>query len=97
MPRFYLGNWADNHYCFDKTVSDTINDDEIKAEFIERKTNYLLFIEEEDLESRVNKFKAIYPKMEFLIRIDPSYVDRLLHYLNPRNQNEVIFIYKKQS
>lgn len=96
MPRFYLNNWSGFHYCFDKAQADKLTDEEVKEMMSYRNSNYILFIEDKHLEERVERMQRISPGATFLTKIEPSYVDRLLHFLNPRNQNEVIFIYQIQ-
>ena len=94
LPRYYSGNWLNKHYCFDRTESETLSDAEIRQEVIEKKTNYMLFIEDENLEARVARMQTLYPELEYRATIEPSYIDRLLRFLNPKNQNEIIYIYR---
>ena len=51
-----------------------------------------LFVEEDNIEKRMNAMKAVFPEMQLLETVKPSYIDRIMHYLNPRNQNETIYI-----
>lgn len=93
MPRFYLDNWDGYHYCYDKGQAGKIEDQELKNIIVQRNVKYFLFIEDENVEQRVEEIKKKSFDLEFLKKIEPSYLDKLLYFLNPRNQNEVIFIY----
>ena len=56
--------------------------------------NYFLFMEDKNADQRIDRFKKIFPNLEFVAKIEPSYLDKLLHFLNPVNKNECVYIYK---
>jgi len=60
----------------------------------EDQPNYVIFLEEKDLDVRVKKFKETFPSIEFEATIEPSLMDKVFHYLNPVNRKELCYIYK---
>jgi hypothetical protein len=94
MPRFYHGNWRMSHLCYSKEEISKYKDLDFEKEVRDRNINYCLFLEEENIESRRAEIKKYFPDMTPVLTVEPSYIDKLMHFLNPRNQNEVIFIYR---
>ena len=94
LPRFYQGDWVMPQVCYSMAVSQQLQGQTLK-EYLDRlSVNYLLIIEDKDSKIRLDRFKAIYPGLTFVREFRPSYIDRLLHFLNPVNRNETIFLYK---
>ena len=57
--------------------------------------NYVVFLEEDRVEERKKRFEEGYGcKLDLVATIDPSYIDALLHWLNPNNENFTTRIYK---
>ena len=56
--------------------------------------DYVVFFGEQDLELRIDKYREIYPEIEQVKICDPSMVDKFLRWLNPRNANEYIEIWR---
>ena len=94
MPRFYMNEWAITHLCHSKDEEGAYDYSELKTKAEIYSLNYCLFIEEENIDERVGKLKELFPNLEMIEKIEPSYLDKLLHFLNPRNQNENIYIYR---
>lgn len=97
FPRFYSGKWDILQFCYTEDQKETYKEVGIKALVESLGTNYVFFLEDHNLEKRVGAMKKAFPEMEFLKKIEPSYLDKWLHYLNPVNRNEVIYIYKISS
>ncbi len=55
---------------------------------------YVVFVENINLEERVNRVKEIFPNLEFETYIEPSLADKLLKKMNPENKNEDFYVYK---
>ena len=90
LPHFYLGSWIPYYH---------INESTDRKDLVERldKNNspeYILFTEEKNLEKRVDDLKQFIPSLKFETAIEPSFMDKLLHWLNPRNANQTIYIYR---
>jgi 4-amino-4-deoxy-L-arabinose transferase-like glycosyltransferase len=94
MPQFYLGQWV-NFYgvTSEKPAENLLN----PANRPTPEPAFLLFVREDNLEKRVADLKAIYPQINYETTIQPGFVDKLLHQINPYNKNEVIIIYRNQA
>jgi len=95
-PLFYLHNWAsyttvmayDDLEKFRKTQ---------KGKKPEQQPGFILFLEETRLDSRVEFMTSVFPGLEFETLIHPGYMDKVLHWLNPINDNQNIYIYRNKS
>ncbi len=56
--------------------------------------DYIVFVEDINLNERVDKMKKIFPNLHFEKYIEPSLSDKVMKWLNPRNRNEDFYIYK---
>ncbi|MDA3893754.1 MAG: glycosyltransferase family 39 protein [Salinivirgaceae bacterium] len=85
------------HYLkprFIKTHEDTITSpQEIKYNNWAQ-PEYVAFINEKNIDERVEKMKVYYPNLEYSTTIKPSYIDLLMRALTPSNNNQLVFIYK---
>ena len=91
LPQFYLGQWV-NVYEISKekpinSLPENILDKAHEPRFI-------LFFNENNLESRVENLKVVFPELEYETTIRPGFVDELMYWLNPFNKNESIIIYR---
>jgi uncharacterized protein YlbG (UPF0298 family) len=57
------------------------------------KPDYVVFINEKDLDKRVAKFKKYYPDLKYIKTINPSRIDLIMRKITPSNNNQLIFIY----
>lgn len=94
FPRFYL---TKNVPVFRYTVDDL--DENFKKQIItgaKEFPNYILFFGNEELEKRIIRIENVFHvQLEFDHRINPSFLDNILHTLNPRrNLNLTSNIYK---
>ena len=89
-PLFYLDKWISYTYITKQDPAERVLD---RYESL-NKPNYVVFMEEEDIEGRIQSFKKIFPNAEFDTIIRPSLLDRFLYKINPHNKNENIHIYK---
>lgn len=55
---------------------------------------YIIFVEDIDLEERVEYMRKYFPDLEEVAYIKPSLGDRIMKKLNPVNKNEEFFIYR---
>jgi len=86
-PKFYSGSWRFG--TLERT--DTA---QVLTVYPNYSYDYILFYGEKDLEKRIGQYKVLYPEMELGKKCEPSFVDRLLRRLNPRNTNEYIEVWK---
>ena len=87
LPKFYCGNWGLN------ALARTDKSQDLRV-YPEYEYDYILFCGEQDLEERIAEYKTIFPEMEMVKQCEPSMVDSFLRWLNPRNSNEYIEIWK---
>lgn len=91
QPLFYFGKWKGPYYIFSDSEKEWI-----REKVFDKKNpgNYVLLYGEEDLENRLKKFDNIVSDIKYVTKIEPCFMDKTLHYLNPNNRNETVFIYK---
>lgn len=90
FPRHYAGNW-------NVKTSIDINSKEQLKEWEKRAvkaSDYVFLHGVENLDQRIALFKHYFPKAELFKTIDPSFMDAVLHWLNPRNKNQTITVLK---
>ena len=88
VPRFYAGTWFRSiRSRSDKNAPLEVKDGSYGFD-------YILFYGEDALDDRVNDYRSIYPEMELRKVCDPSFVDKFLRWLNPRNANEYIEVWE---
>ena len=88
VPRFYSGTWF-RAITGRKDKSEPL---EVKEDYYV--FDYIFFYGEEGLEERISDYKGIYPEMELKKICEPSFVDKFLRWLNPRNSNEYIEVWE---
>lgn len=88
VPRFYGGTWVKAIYSrTDKNQPLGVREDFNVFE-------YIFFYGEEELSERIAAYKNVYPNMQLEKICEPSFVDKFLRWLNPRNSNEYIEVWK---
>lgn len=93
MPKFYLNKqWpVQFNICSDTPI------DELKTALDSGelcRPQFILFMEEEHLQERVDRMKSVFPGLVKETVINPSFIDQLMHWLNPVNINQVTVIYR---
>ena len=97
MPMFYADEWDEKCEQFCVTASTDLNS--LCQYFKDRphkKPNYIIFLDEKDLEKRIQKIKTCYPNIQWIKTIQPSYLDQFIRWLNPINKNYTAYIFKVQ-
>jgi hypothetical protein len=87
LPKFYSGDW-------ELSSIPRESKDSTLTVYPGYEYDFILFFGEEELQNRTKEYKEIYPQMERVKVCEPSFVDRFLRWLNPRNRNEYIEIWK---
>ncbi|MBT8196748.1 MAG: mannosyltransferase [Bacteroidia bacterium] len=96
MPLFYSEQWP-AEFELNKTFnldSLTLELNNVEADSL---PNYIVFIDDKNLKQRVAALKPLYSNLKFEKEVRTSFMDKVLHWLNPKNKNEEIFIYKIES
>ena len=91
-PRFYSRKWPYEYQVTDKTNVDGLCRD-LKVSPPANKPNYILFYESDNLPQRLAHLQRFY-ELRHEATIDPSFIDDVVHRLNPVNVNSVTYIYK---
>jgi hypothetical protein len=92
LPMYYLGQWV--NYL---EVSKLNPADQISESFISNKAagpDFFIFEGEENIDTRVENLKMIFPDMVFETIIYPGMIDRIMFWLNPVNENQIVYIYR---
>jgi hypothetical protein len=92
-PRFYLQQWTETFPITNKNASTFYADTYSKTPPSER-PNYIVFMQPDHLEERVQNLKKDIPTLTYETTIEPSFIDWLLNKMNPRNKNQTSYIYK---
>ena len=92
-PQFYLGHWAYYEAIMKK---DNFGDfsRRMKEMPAGRQPQFILFYQPNNIEERVERMKSVLPGITFETMIEPGMMDEVLHWLNPINDNQNIYIYR---
>jgi hypothetical protein len=95
-PQYYLGKWLPYDAFMHK---DNFNDFSKRKDFSisANQPGFVLFFMPDELEQRVSNMKKLFPELEYEVTIEPGLMDQLLHWLNPINANQNIYIYRNKS
>lgn len=95
-PKFYSQNWdtyefyLGNEKDFEKLrwwMSPEGPEDRSKVK-------YIMFFNNKNIETRIDSIKNYYPNITFEKEIKAGGIDKILHDLNPKNNNHDLFIYR---
>jgi hypothetical protein len=89
IPLFYAQKWEAQCYdVYDVAYYDTLPD------VGPGKVIYIFFYGIEMIDQRLNFAKNKFPTLTFVGKYDPSFIDMIVHKLNPVNRNETITVYR---
>lgn len=92
-PLFYLEKWV-KVYGITKICNTACITDYIKSDSTLARPNYIVFMQEVNIDKRVAEVKKFFPTLTYVTTIEPSFIDKVLFKLNPKNKNQTSFIYK---
>ncbi len=92
-PQFYLGQWA-YYEAIMKKDDFNLFASRMKRMPENKQPRFILFYQPNEIEKRVERMKEIFPELTFEKMIEPGMMDKLLHWLNPINDNQNIYIYR---
>lgn len=93
-PLYYLGKWYSVLGITKKFPADSA------LRFynntpLEKRPNYVVFWQAENMDARLEKFRKSFPNTTYVTTIQPSFIDKTLHWINPfGNDNQTTYIYK---
>ncbi len=93
MPKFYLEKQWPQMYEITSVLSAQQFSEKLKTDSL-CKPQYVLFMEEKKLDERVLMFRESFPNITYETTIEPSFLDKVMHWLNPVNVNQTTVIYK---
>lgn len=95
LPEFYAGQWVG---IFEVNKVKPIDSLKTYIAKFEKSAypRFLIFFEENNLDTRVNAMKEIFPNIEYETKIEPGLVDKVLYWMNPANANETLYIYRNK-
>jgi len=91
VPIFYSGQWPQIFELTKSEPAEELPDFSLNPELEPR---FVLFYRDDNLDARVAELKKIIPGLVPETVALPSFVDRVMHWLNPNNKNETIYIYR---
>ena len=95
-PQFYLQNWYNYHTLMEDDDFDEFAK-KYSSEPVSKQPGFVLFYQPDNIDSRVKKMKTIYPELEFETTIEPGFMDRVMYWLNPINDNQNIYLYRNKN
>ncbi len=92
-PEFYLGKWIG---CYELSEEHPLDSLKAKLQLYGKKyyPSYVLFFEDKNLVHRVATVKSLFPGLKYETTIKPGFIDDILFKLNPKNANQIIYIFK---
>jgi len=93
MPQFYLGEWILRYEVTQVKPMSLLPDFKVSPEIEPR---FVIFFHSDNIEERVKSMELVFPNLEYETTVQPGFVDKVMHWLNPYNVNEEIFIYRNE-
>lgn len=94
LPKFYTGRWPSYPETFggDTTFALHVRTLSTKPRF--HHPQFYLFTGEKDLDLRISRARESFPGLVYDTTIRAGFIDQVMHFLNPVNQAEQIYIYR---
>jgi hypothetical protein len=92
-PLYYFGKWF-SVIGINKTFGPDSALKYFNAQAAAVRPNYVVFLQAENIDARVDSLKKRFPGLTYEATIQPSTIDKVLYWLNPLNDNQTAFIYK---
>ncbi len=94
FPKFYLGQWPvmSNEKNGDRSL-DSIMVYSLKGGRSSA-PRFVLFTGDKSIEPMVVKTRKYLPFLVYETTIEPGFIDRLVHWMNPINRNKTVYIYR---
>ncbi len=93
-PLYYLGQWIRPYELTNLKSVDSLSVEIAGNDYY---PDFVLFIEDKNLDQRVKNMKTLFPELEYETLIEPSFVDKVLYLMNPKNANQTVHIYATHS
>jgi hypothetical protein len=92
-PRFYLKNWKSDFYVTGTFTIDSLISrmSEVPPDLL---PNYVVFNHPENMDQRIKNLEKVYPHLVYETTIEPSFIDKVMYFLNKHNDNATSYIYR---
>jgi 4-amino-4-deoxy-L-arabinose transferase-like glycosyltransferase len=92
LPQYYSDGWQYGQWPV-FALSTELQEKIVRYTLAGSPPNYVVFVGEEDLNGRMERLSELMPGQLFIIgKAEPGLLDRILHWLNPLNRNEVLIL-----
>jgi len=61
---------------------------------VKDRPHYVIFLQAENIDARVDSLRKRFPALKYKATIEPSFIDKTMHWLNPVNDNQTTYVYK---
>lgn len=95
-PVYYTGQWPRYDAITSEIGYSALASGKDWAK-IENQPRFVLFIQEENLQTRLDSVMKYLPDLVYETKVNPSLMDRIIHRINPVNANEKITIYRNKA
>lgn len=92
-PQYYLQNWT-SVYGITKNFTPDSMLKHYNGLPVAGRPNYVVFMQAEHINERVDSLRKRFPTLHYETTIEPSFIDKTMHFLNPVNDNQTTYIYK---
>ncbi len=92
IPLFYSRQWPEVVQVTKKYPVDHLPGTEAGDEY--KTPDFVFFYGNKNLHKRILRMEEIFPEITHEATIEPSLVDKIIHWLNPINANQTIYIYR---
>jgi hypothetical protein len=91
VPQFYAGQQIS---CIDICQERPLSFYAAHWHTIGTTPRFVLFYEGPNLDKRIEAMKEVYPDLVYETKTEPGFLDKVMHWLNPKNKNQTIYIYR---
>lgn len=95
-PQFYLENWYNYQTLMEGDDFDDFEERNTSLN-ISDQPGFILFYQPDNINERVENMKTVYPELEFETIIEPGFMDKVMFWLNPINDNQNIYLYRNKN
>lgn len=92
-PQYYLQNWSSTIGLTKNFTADSVLIKYNNTPVADR-PNYVVFMQANNINARVDSLRKRFPTLTYMATIEPSFIDKTMHFLNPVNDNQTTYIYK---
>jgi hypothetical protein len=92
MPMFYSRQWFYQLEMNNHDNADTLSFFLARVPHVEPR--FVLFFANEQMPQRIRQAKEQMPGLVYETTIEPSFIDKVLHWMNPYNANETIVVFR---